>query len=109
MPSRLIRLNDGVLVEVEAQPGGWQPISASDAQPQVDAAIGKASNTLIKVCESLAQAVKQISETVNVTNVEATVGLGFEAEGNLYITKAKGTASITVRVTMAKAGHSNAQ
>jgi hypothetical protein len=106
--SRLIRLQDNVLVEVESQPGGWQEISASDAVPQLDAAIGKASDTLVRVCESLAEAVKRISETVEITNVEATVGLGFEAEGNLYITKAKGNASITVKVTMAKSGQRDA-
>jgi hypothetical protein len=109
MPARLIRLSDGVLVEIEAQPGLWQPISASDALPQVDAAIDKASKTLVLVCRSLAQAVEKISETVSVTNVEASVGLGFEAEGNLYVTKAKGTASIEVKISMAKAGSTNAK
>lgn len=107
MPTRLIRLADGVLVEVETAPGAFHPIAAGSAVDAVDAAIDKASGTILKVCQSLATAVKNVSSTVHVSEVEAEVGLAFEAEGNLYITKAKTTASITVRITMALDSHDN--
>ena len=100
MATRLIKLGDGVLVEIEAAPGAYQQIAAGAAVDAANAAIQKASNTLIDVCQSLAVATKRISETAKVSEVEAEVGLAFEAEGNLYITKAKGSASITVKIKM---------
>jgi hypothetical protein len=101
LPTCLVRLRDGVLVEVDGAPqNAFLPMSASGAPQVKEAAIGTAADTIIKVCDALADAVKKISEKVDVTGVEATVGLSFEVEGNLYIAKSKGTASINVKVTM---------
>jgi len=101
--SRLIRLNDGVLVEVDAPGQAFENMAAGAAPQITDAAVTTAAGTVVKVCDALADAVRSISANVKVTNVEAEVGLSFEVEGNLYIAKGKGSASITVKVSMGPA------
>ena len=37
---------------------------------------------------------------MNIEQAEIQLGLSFEAEGNLYITKAKGNANLTIKLTL---------
>lgn len=43
---------------------------------------------------------KELNKELLVDAAEVELGLGFEAEGNLYITKAKGSANLVVRLTL---------
>ena len=43
---------------------------------------------------------QELDQDMNIRQVEVELGIGFEAEGNLYITKAKGRANLTVKFTL---------
>jgi hypothetical protein len=43
---------------------------------------------------------KELREEVDLEQVEIELGLSFEAEGNIYITKANLGANLTVRMTL---------
>lgn len=99
MPTKLIRLTDGTLVEVEADPQIPTTISnrAADA---VDAAIDGIEETLLKACQPIASVWRELNKEMTISQAEIELGLGFEAEGNLYITKATGSANLVVRLTL---------
>jgi hypothetical protein len=101
MASKLIKLEDGTLVEVEVSGDEVQQISGGLAE-KVDATINKIRPVLLKTCQPIMAAVKDLREDVDLEQVEVEVGLSFDAEGNIYVTKAKFGANVLVRMTLKK-------
>lgn len=99
MGTKLIRLEDGSLVEVEVSGDEVQQIAGSLAD-KVDATIDKIKPILLKTCQPIVAAVKDLREDVDLEQVEVEVGLSFDAEGNIYITKTKFGANVLVRMTL---------
>jgi gamma-glutamylcysteine synthetase len=99
MGSRLYKLDDGTLVEVETQDNARQ-ISV-DVAGKIETTFEKSIKPVLqKTCASVSEAMKEIRENVNLEQVEIEMGLSFETEGNLYITKATVGANILVRMTL---------
>lgn len=99
MGSRLYRLDDGTLVEVETQDDARQ-ISV-DVAGKIETTFEKSIKPILqKTCVSVSEAMKNIRENVSLEQVEIEMGLSFETEGNLYITKATLGANILVRMTL---------
>lgn len=99
MASKLIQLADGTLIEVEAAKEEMQQISGGLAE-KVDAAMDKIKPVLLKTCQPIVAAVKNLREDVDIEQVEVEVGLSFDAEGNVYIAKANFGANVLVRMTL---------
>ena len=99
MASRLIKLEDGTLVEVEVAGDEVQQISGGLAE-KVDATINKIKPVLLKTCQPIVAAVKDLREDIDLEQVEVEVGLSFDIEGNIYISKAKFGANVLVRMTL---------
>lgn len=99
MANRLIQLGDGILVEVDAGKDEAQQISGGLAD-KVDATMNKIKPILLKTCHPILAAVKDLREDVDLEQVEVEVGLSFDAEGNIYITKANFGANVLVRMTL---------
>jgi hypothetical protein len=103
MASKLIKLEDGTLVEVEVASNEVQQISGGLAE-KVDATMNKIEPVLLKTCQPIVAAVKALREDVDIEQVEVEVGLSFDIEGNIYVTKAKFGANMLVRMTLKKSG-----
>ena len=101
MATKLIELDDGVLIEVEVSPDQAQPISGGMAS-RVKASLEKLQPVLRHVAASVAEEWRATPESnaVRVKQAEISLGLSFEAEGNLYITKSKATANLTIKLTL---------
>ena len=99
MASKLIKLEDGTLVEVEVAGDEVQQISGGLAE-QVDATIDKMKPVLLKTCQPIVGALKDLREDVDLEQIEVEVGLSFDVEGNIYITKANFGANVLVRMTL---------
>lgn len=100
MASRLIELEDGTLVEVEVPENEARPISGGAADKIKEATIDKIKPILLKACKPIAEVWKELNKDLHIEQAEVELGLGFEAEGNLYITKAKGNANLVIRLTL---------
>lgn len=99
MASRLIELGDGTLVEIEAS-GRAEEIAGSAADKFKDATIDKIKPIILKACKPISEIWDELDQKMHIEQAEVELGLGFEAEGNLYITKAKGNANLTVKFTL---------
>ena len=100
MASKLIELEDGALVEVEVPENKAQPIAGGAADKIKDATIERIKPIILKVCKPLSEVWKELNKDMHIEQAEVELGLGFEAEGNLYITKAKGNANLVVKLTL---------
>lgn len=100
MSTKLIEMEDGVLVEVGVPADQAQPIAGGFAD-RVQARFDKVIPVIQRVCESLVETCRELRDSADVEKAELELGLGFEGEGNLYVTKSKASANLLVRVTLA--------
>ncbi len=99
MASKLIRLADKTLVQIEVTGDQTVPLSGGLAET-VDATIDKIKPVLLKVCRPVVAAVKELHNDVDLTRVEVEVGLSFDIQGNIYVAKTNFGANILVRMTL---------
>jgi hypothetical protein len=90
MASNLIRLSDGLLVEVEAEDGAPQHISSRHAE-SVQVALDQAHDLILQAVKPVASVWSELNRDLTIDEVEINLALGFSAEGNLFI--ARGTTS----------------
>jgi len=99
MSTKLIELEDGILVEVEVPADQAKPISGGAAS-RVSETFDKIKPILINTCSSIASVWTEINKEMAIEQAEVELGLSFEGEGNLYITKSKASANLTVKLTL---------
>jgi len=99
MATKLIRLQDGMLVEVEVPADQVQQVSGGFAD-RVDATIDVIKPTLLKLCRPLADTWAELNQEVHLEQAEVEVNLSFDVEGNVYVAKAKTGASIKVKLVL---------
>lgn len=99
MATRLIRLDDGTLVEVDAEPNQPQHVSSRFAD-EVSGKLDAMQSLLVQACEPVVKAWRELNQEMELETAQVELGLSFEGEGNLYITKAKAGANIVVTLTL---------
>lgn len=99
MPTKLIELDDSTLVEVEVSADQAQQISGGFAD-KVSATFDKIQPILVKTCRPIIAAWKEINQDMNIDHAEIELGFSFEVEGNLYVTKSKAGANLTVKLVL---------
>ena len=99
MAGKLIRLEDGLLIEAEVAESQAEQISGGYAKT-VTASLEKIRPILTSLCKPFAETWKEVNKEVSIEQAEVEIGLKFEGEGNLYITKAKTGANLTVKLVM---------
>ena len=99
MPTRLIRLKNGILAEAEVPEAQAQPISSSTVK-RVESTFDKVKPILVSVSKPIAEAWDEINQDMEVECAEVEVNFSFEGEGNLYVTKAKAGANLSVKLTL---------
>lgn len=99
MPTKLIRLDDDLLVEVEVPANDAQPISGGMAD-KVASSMDKIGPVLRSVARSVAQEWAELAREVKVDHAELELGLSFEGEGNLFVTKSKASANLGIKIVL---------
>jgi hypothetical protein len=94
-----IKTSDGVLIEVEA--GESEKCSARSAKA-VQKGLEQISTVLGKACGTMKEFWSKDLDGVELDEVQIAFGLSFEIEGDIYIARAKGDASISVTATLKK-------
>lgn len=97
MPTRLIELADGILIEVEAKADHSEEISGGMAQ-RVRATLDQIPPAMMKACRPLIAICRELEEVDQIESAEIELGFGIEAGGNLYLAKAKSSANIILRI-----------
>ena len=99
MATKLIELQDGTLVEIEIPGDQAQQISGGFAD-RVEATFEKIKPLLLKTCKPIAATWKELNQEMTIDQAEIQLGLSFEAEGNLYITKSTAGANLTIKLVI---------
>jgi hypothetical protein len=107
MTTRLIQLGDDTLVEVEASSEDVQQISYNLADRINDVTLAKIKPILVRICEPIADAWTELSQDMNIEQAEIELGLSFEGEGNIYVTKTKAGANLAVKLILKPPSHTN--
>ncbi|MCB0121873.1 MAG: hypothetical protein KDK04_01820 [Candidatus Competibacteraceae bacterium] len=101
MASKLIKLSDGILVEIDdSSTKAARPIASKAAKKISDSTIDFIKPILLKACKPISELWDDLGKDMHIEQAEIELGLGFEAEGNVFITKAKGNANLTVKFTL---------
>jgi hypothetical protein len=100
MAYKLIELEDGTLVEVEASEAEVQQI-AHGPELIKGVTVDRIRPLLLRVTKPLVEVWRELNKDLEVQEADVEIGLGFEGEGNLFVTKAKGSANLTVRLKLA--------
>jgi hypothetical protein len=97
MPSKLIEMDDGTLVEVEATTNQSREISGGFAE-KVHSTLDRLQPVLAKACEPVLATCRNLKENNQIDSAEVELGFSFEAEGNVFIAKATSGATIVVKL-----------
>jgi hypothetical protein len=97
MTSKLIRLSDDTLIEVDASENEIAQLSSAAAD-KVSAKFDAVRPLLVKACASISEAWHGLAAE-NVTQAEVELSFGFEAEGSVFLAKTKGTGNMKVKLT----------
>lgn len=103
MATQLIELLDGTLVEAEVSDNQPREVSGSFAE-KVDATFDKVKPLLLNACRPIVAAYQELNQEMTIEQAEVEIGLSFEGEGNLYITKSKAGANLTVKLLLKPKG-----
>lgn len=99
MGSKLIELEDGVLIEVEAADDEARQIS-SRAADAVESSFAKIKPILKKAVQPIAEVWQELDQDMMIESAEVQINFSFEGEGNIYITKAKAGSNLSVKLTL---------
>ena len=99
MATRLIELDSGVFVEIEAAENEVHQCSSKMAD-KVKNNLDKIKPILLQVSQPLIEVWHELDKEMFIDQAEITLGLNFEGQGNIYITKAKAGANINVKLTL---------
>ena len=99
MATKLIRLGDGLLMEVEAEEGAPRRIAARGAK-KVELALDQAEDLLRKAVTPVTAVWGELNRDLTIEKVEISLALGFEAQGNLFIARGSGSANLGFRLTV---------
>ncbi len=99
MSTKLIEFEDGTLIEVEVSDDQAKEISNRFSE-KVQKTLDDIKPTLISICRPITETFKELNKEMKVDQAEVELGFSFEGEGNLYITKAKANANLTVKLVL---------
>ena len=101
MSKKLIELENGLLMEVDVPQSEIEMISGgSDMVEKVNKSMDTVKEMLIKSVEPITQAYEALNQDVVLEKAEVEIGIGFSAEGNIFIAKGKGSANLKVKLVL---------
>jgi Trypsin-co-occurring domain 1 len=99
MATKLIELQDGILVEVDVVGGEIEQISGSMAD-KVQSSLDRVKPILVNTCRPIMAAWKELNKDMLIEQAEIELGLSFEGEGNMYVAKVTAGANLIVKLTL---------
>ena len=102
MSKKLIELENGLLMEVDLPESEIEMISGgeNDIIQKVESSMSSIEKMLISSVEPITQAYKALNQDVILDRAEVEIGIGFSAEGNIFIAKGKGSTNLKVKLVL---------
>lgn len=98
MPKSRITLQDGI--EVEATERERELIADAGVDERVENAIDSVRPVLLKACKPVIEVWKELNQEMTLGEAKVTLGLGFSANGNVFIASGSASANLTLSLTL---------
>jgi hypothetical protein len=101
MSKKLIELENGLMMEVEVPESEIEMISGGDDMVnKVNASMKTVENMLIESVQPIINTYNALNEKVTLEKAEVEIGIGFSAEGNVFIAKGSASANLKVKLVL---------
>jgi hypothetical protein len=101
--TKLIKLDDSTLVEVDVPENQAKQIAGGFAD-RVNTTFDKIKPILVRTCRPIVEAWEEMNQDMILEQAEVEIGFSFEGEGNVYVTKAKASSNLTVKLILKPKG-----
>lgn len=103
MSKKLIELENGLLMEVDITQSEIEMISGgnNDMVKKVQSSMGTVEKMLIQSVQPIINAYTVLNKEMVLKEAEVEIGIGFSAEGNIFIAKGNANANLTVKLVLA--------
>jgi len=101
MAKKLIELENGLVMEVDVPQREVENISSSgNVVEKVKASMATVEKMLVQSVEPIVNAYKTLNQEVVLEKAEVEIGIGFSAEGNIFVAKGNANANLKVKLVL---------
>ncbi|CAA6803586.1 MAG: Unknown protein [uncultured Sulfurovum sp.] len=101
MSKKLIELENGLLMEVEVPESDIEMISGGDDLiNKVESSMGTVEHMLIQSIQPVINTYNALNQEVILEKAEVEIGIGFSAEGNVFVAKGSASANLKVKLVL---------
>jgi len=101
MAQKLIELDNGLMMEVDIPQREIEMISGGgDMVERVNGSLSMVETILKKSVEPIVNVYDAINQKIMVESAVVEIGIGFSAEGNIFIAKGEASANLKVKLVL---------
>ena len=101
MAKKLIELENGLMMEVDVPESEIEMISGgSDMVEKVQASMGTVEKMLMQSVQPVINTYNALNQEVTLETAEVEIGIGFSAEGNIFVAKGSANANLKVKLVL---------
>lgn len=101
MSKKLIEMDNGLMMEVEIPQQEIEMISGgNDIVEKVEQSMSAVEKVLVQSIQPITHAYNTISQEIVLEKAEVEIGIGFSAEGNIFVAKGSGSANLKVKLVL---------
>ena len=104
MAKKLIELENGLMMEVEVSESEIEMISGGDMVDKVESSMGTVEKILLQSVQPIINTYNTLNQEVTLESAEIEVGIGFSAEGNIFVAKGSANANLKVKLVLKPKG-----
>lgn len=103
MKTQIVTLEDGTRVQIEVSEDQAQQIAGGF--DTIKGSFDTLQPVLMRVCRPLVNTWQELNKDLSIEQAEVELGLSFEGEGNLFITKSTLSANLKVKLILKPKDH----
>ncbi len=93
----IVPFDQGLFVEVSVDSSQFEELSSRELPAKLGEGLTLLRNAIKAISLEAVEAIQEIKDRIEVTELEIEAGLGIKAEGNVYIVKGTSTANFKVK------------
>lgn len=102
MSKKLVELDNGLLMEVDIPQSEIEMISGGgeDIVEKVQSSMGTVEKILLQSVQPVINAYNVMTQEIVLEKAEVEIGIGFSAEGNIFVAKGSANANLKVKLIL---------